>query len=245
MKKISSLLKTKATQLRNSGLSYNEIRSTIGVSKSTLSSWLKNIRLKPEYRKRLYTKQIEILSRGPKSQKERRIKEIEQIIKTAENEITHPISFEAFRFAGAALYWAEGSKGRMMEITNSDPDLILFIVRWIEKVFKISAKNLKARLNIYPQQSDLEIKKFWSEITNIPVENFGKSYVKPFSTGYRKNNLYYGTIRIEVPKSANMVHQVFGWTRGLLKDNSSKVLTVKKTWHHLIKTQRPVNLKIK
>src|SRR3989344_74475 len=103
-------LKNKATKLRKSGLSYNEIRKEIGVSKSSLSLWLKDVPLNPEHKKRLYTKQIEVLSRGPNSQRERRIKEIEGIIKEAKNEIKLPIPLETLRLMGAMLYWAEGRK---------------------------------------------------------------------------------------------------------------------------------------
>lgn len=60
-------LKSRAIQLRKRGLSYNEIKRNINVSKSTLSYWLKLIPLKPEHQKRLYTKQIRILSRGSQS----------------------------------------------------------------------------------------------------------------------------------------------------------------------------------
>jgi hypothetical protein len=232
----------KAIRLRKSGQSYNEIRKSVPVVKSTLSLWLKDIPLSPEHRKRLYTKQIEILSRGPKSQKERRAKEVETIIKNAEEEITIPLSFETYLLMGAALYWGEGSKGKMFEITNSDPHLILFIVRWIEKIFNIPAKNLKARLNIYPQQSEEKIKKFWSDLLGIPLRSFGKSYVKPVSKGYKKNNLYYGTVRIEMPKSVDNRHRTFGWLRAVLREIDPKIQTTQKKWSSLAKVKRPVNL---
>ncbi|HBT81714.1 hypothetical protein A3B26_02650 [Candidatus Giovannonibacteria bacterium RIFCSPLOWO2_01_FULL_48_47] len=204
--------------------------------------WLKGVKLKPEHRARLYTKQIQILSRGPQSQKERRAREIKEIVKEASNEIKLPLSSEAHRLIGVGLYWAEGSKGKMFQITNSDPYLILFMVRWIEKIFSISVETLRARLNIYPQQGDLKIKKFWSNLTGIPLKNFKKSYIKPLSTGYKKNNLYYGTIRIEVPKSANFVCKTFGWVQGLLADIKPQVDFVQKKWRHLSKVPRPVNL---
>lgn len=242
MEKNYTLLKAEAIKFRKDGLSYNKIKEKLNVSKSTLSYWLKNVHLKPEYRERLYTSRIRNLARGPQSQKERRLREIEKIIEAAEKEIKAPLSFEAYRLMGAALYWAEGSKGNTFEITNSDPYFILFIVRWVESIFKIPAKIFKARLNIYPQQNELKIKKFWSDLTSIPLKNFGKTYVKPLSTGYRKNNLYYGTIKIYVPKSTDRKHRVFGWISKTLKDIDPKVKFVEKKWHSLTKGSRPVNL---
>ena len=235
-------LKKVAIGLRKKGLSYKEIKEAISIPKSTLSYWLKYIRIKPQYKKRLYTKQIEYLSFGSKSQKERRKREVEKIMTLAIEEVKLPITFDAYRLMGAALYWAEGSKGGRIQITNSDPHFILFMTKWLEKVFKIPAGNLKAWLNIYPQQNDLEIKKFWSELTGIPLENFGKSYIKPLSSGYKKNNLYYGTIRVEVPKSTDMKHKIFGWIKAALLDIESETKLVQRNWQRLTGTLRPVNL---
>lgn len=246
MDKDYTVLKKKAIKLRKTGLSYGEIRKKIQVAKSTLSFWLRDILLKPEHRQRLYTKKIQILSLGPKSQKERRAKEVEKIIKEAESEIRKPLSFETQRMMGAALYWAEGNKTGLCEFANSDPHLVLFMVKWIDLVFNIRPHHLRARLNIYPQQSEKKIKKFWSDLTSIPLINFRKSFVKPFSSGYKKNNLYYGTIKVEIPKSVNLRYKIFGWISGVLKDIKPEVALTQKRWESLTKVNRPlpVNLKI-
>ena len=237
-----SQLKVKAKRLRRKGLSYGEIKKELNIAKSTLSLWLKTVPLTPKQKKRLYTKNILILSRGPQSQKERRIREITKIISNAEKEISLPLSSETFQLVGAFLYWAEGSKTSKFEITNSDPNLIFFMVRWFEKIFLVPSKNLKVNLNIYPQQNELEIKKFWSQLTGIPLENFGKSFIKPRSKGYKKNNLYYGTIKIRVPKGTNMRHRVFGWIKAILKDNAPRTELVQREWRSLKEVCRPVNI---
>jgi len=245
MDKDYTALKLKAIKLRKQGLSYNEIRNKIApaLSKSTLSLWLKSIKLKPEYQKRLYTKQIEILSRGSQSQKERRKREVEKIIEEAASEIQLPISSETYKLFGVALYWAEGNKTKSFEITNSDPYFIVFMVKWLNEVFGIKAETLRPRLNIYPQQNDAKIKKFWSQLTGIPLKNFGKSYVKPLSSGYKKNNLYYGTIKIYVPRGTDMRHKVFGWLRSILKDVDTKVKITERKWLSLTKGGRAINIK--
>lgn len=238
----SKHLKAKSIRLRKQGLSYNEIRRKVPVAKSTLSLWLKSIPLEARHKERLYTKQIAILALGPQSQKERRKREVEDIVRSAEQEITLPISLDAYRLMGASLYWAEGSKKSGFEITNSDPYFILFVVRWVEKIFHIPAQSLHARMNIYPQQNEDDMKKFWSDLTGIPIQNFGKSFVKPISKDYKKNNLYYGTIRIEVPKGTDMRYRVFGWIQKALKDLEPEVKSVKTKWTRLTEVVRPVNL---
>lgn len=232
----------RAIKLRRQGKSYKEIGAELGVSKGTLSLWLKGVPLCPELRARFYNARVLNITKGQYSQKERRRREIDEIIKNAKEEILFPISRQAYILFGAALYWGEGSKGNRFQVTNSDPRLILFMVYWIEKFLCIGRENFRAYLNIYPQQNESEIKKFWSNLTDIPLENFRKSYIKPISKGYKKNNLYYGTIRIEIPKSADIVHRVYGWTQAILERESKKAKYIEKRWIRLTKSVRPVNL---
>lgn len=232
----------KAIELRKKGLSYSEIRKEIPVAKSSLSLWLKNIPLSAEHRRRLYTKRVELLARGPNSQRERRKRELDKIIQGAREEIKLPISDEAFRLMGAALYWAEGSKYGKFELTNSDPKLVLFMVEWMERTFGVPRYTYRAGLNIYPQQNEKRVKAFWSQLTGIPTQNFQKTYVKPPSKGYKKNNLYYGTIKVLLPKGTDNRHRVFGWIAKVLSEVQTKVEITEKRWSSLKKTARPVNL---
>jgi hypothetical protein len=169
-------------------------------------------------------------------------KEVETIIANGKKEISSPLSQDARRLLGAALYWAEGSKAGAFSIANSDPILILFIVRWLTKEFDIQSRDLKAWLNIYPQQNDNDLKGFWSDLSGIPVSRFGKSYVKPLSKNYKKNNLYYGTIRIRVSKSTDLKHRVYGWLQGALEEYAPEYQATQKKWARLSDVEKPVNL---
>ncbi len=239
---MKTALRKRARELRRKGLSYKEIKEEVGIAKSTLSLWLKDILLAPEQRGRLYTKRIEVLCRGPKSQKERRAREVDSIIQGALREVKLPLSEEAYKLFGAALYWAEGNKGKSFEITNSDPYMIAFMVQWLKRVFNKNPSDLKARLNVYPQQDELALKIFWSELTGIPLANFGKSFVKPPSKNYKKNNLYYGTMRIYVCRGTDMKYTVYGWHKAVLQDLENTVRLVERKWISLKETRRPVNL---
>lgn len=238
----NKFLKIKAIKLRKKGLSYGEIKKSVKVAKSTLSLWLKDVPLTNKQKKKLYTNSILVLSKGPQSQRERRKREINKILEISGKEIQIPLTLETFRLFGAALYWAEGSKTNGLKITNSDPCLILFMVRWIEKIFNIPPKGLKAWLNIYPQQNDFKIKKFWSELTGIPVEKFGKSFIKPLNKNYKKNNLYYGTISIRVPKGTDIRYKIFGWIDAALKNINNDVKLTQKEWGELTEVSRAINL---
>jgi len=99
------------------------------------------------------------------------------------------------------------------------------MVSWFEKVFGIKPNSLKAWLNIYQQQDNEKIKKFWSDVTGIPIGNFGKSYIKPLNKDYKKNNL------------------INGWLQGFLQNFDPKVKILYKKWGKLKDTKRPINLR--
>ena len=89
---MKNVLKTKAIKLRKDGASYGEIKKKLGISKSTLSYWLKDVLLTEDQRKRFYTARVLSLSRGTQSQKERRLREIAEIVKNAKKEVSKDIS---------------------------------------------------------------------------------------------------------------------------------------------------------
>lgn len=237
-----SELKKQSIEMRKQGLSYGEIRRKLGVAKSTLSFWLRQIPLSEKDKLRLYDTRIRNMVAGPNSNRVRRESEIESIIQVASEEISHPISPDAHLLLGAALYWAEGTKSGAVSISNSDPVLIAFIVHWFSEVFSVSPKSFKAWLNIYPQQNDDDLKRFWADLTGIPLSQFGKTFVKPLSKGVKKNNLYYGTIKIRVPKSTNNKHKIFGWLQGALRGYHIKAATTQKKWIRLRAVDKPANL---
>ena len=74
-------------------------------------------------------------------------------------------------------------------------------------------------------------------------KNFGKSFVKPLSKNYKTNNLYYGTIRVTVPKSTDYRYRVFAWTQAVLKDIAPEINLSQRKWSKLRTVARPLNIK--
>lgn len=231
-------LREEAKELRTNGLSYREIGAILNIAKSTARLWTRDIVLKPEHQKRLYTKAIEALTNGPNSSRQRRRRAIEKINESAMAEIKFPLDHNVLKLLGAMLYWSEGDKTKHFGFANSDPLFVKFMVLWITEIFNVPPENLGAHLNIYAQQNDIEIKKFWSDITGIPIKNFGKTFVKPVSSGYKKNMLYYGTIRVRMPKGTDSMHRVFGWIKALLNYFNISPNSFETKWNAL-KTDYP------
>ncbi len=211
--------------LRHQGLSYKEIRQRIPftISKSTISDWCKDIELTSQQKDRLDKLFRDGSYRGrllgSKATQAKRTREIEEIKEKARLEISS-LSKNEFKLAGLMLYWAEGAKSRYIDITNSDPSLIRFMTDWLRIICKVPEKRFRASLHLHSGQNEKQIKAYWSKITNIPIHRFGKSYIKKEGSGYRKNRLYNGTIKIRVCDS-NLLHRVLGWIEGVIQKRAT------------------------
>ena len=202
----------KARLLRKRGLSYNQIRKQLGVSKSSVSLWCCDIELSRAQRQKLQQQWLAGPRLGGLANRVKREKEIIVVRNAAAHQIKN-LKFETFKVAGAALYWAEGAKTQGASISNSDPKTIEFMVRWFNKVLGISPMQLKAHLHIHYGNDDKKIKRYWSLLTGIPLRNFGKSFIKPKGMGHRTNILPRGviTVRIKGRGTGNIRHIILAW----------------------------------
>ncbi len=204
-----------AQKLRREGLSYKEILEQVPVSKSTISLWCRDIELTLEQKERLKAKRGSL--RGAKVQQARRIVETKRIKAEARAELKSLTDYE-FKIAGIMLYWGEGNKTHNVGISNSDPGLIKFMMRWFRDICHVPESKFRAQVNIHSGQNELGIKQFWSEITGIPLSQFRKTYVKEEGTGHRKNILYNGTLRVVIC-DVRLLRKILGWIEYFGMDN--------------------------
>ncbi|MBI4086291.1 MAG: hypothetical protein HY433_03590 [Candidatus Liptonbacteria bacterium] len=202
----------KARLLRRRGLSYNEIKAKLGVSKSSVSLWCRDIKLSNKQNARLRDRSAAVFKLGAIANHEKRKKEIFAIKEIGGKEITI-LNRDAFKMLGAILYWCEGTKNQNTAVVNSDPRIIEFAVAWFKEICGVPPSQLKAYLHIHYGNDEKKIIKFWSQLTNIPLKNFGKTFIKPKGTGHRTNILPNGIIRIGVtgPGTSDLRHKIFSW----------------------------------
>lgn len=210
-------LMQEAVEFRKQGKSYSEIKKEIGVSKSTLSTWLRNIELTEIQQKGLIKKRSD--AARIKAAQVLRAKRISRSIEAvsegwnnASKEIKNPLFI-----LGTALYWAEGGKtAEKISFSNSDPLMIKLIMKWLQEYCAVPISKIKAQLHIHTLHSKKNTEQYWSKITHIPLSQFTKTYIKKTSLGYRKNKLYRGTIVIRV-HSSKLFRNYIGWRLGLLE----------------------------
>lgn len=123
-------------------------------------------------------------------------------------------SDQGFLRAGVALYWAEGSKAENTALifVNSDPNMILFMFKWFQKVGEVSIEDFKPQVFInavHAYRID-DVLRFWSNLLDLPVSSFLKTY---FSKAvqkkvYENHDRYYGILRLRIRKGTFLKYKI-------------------------------------
>ncbi len=223
------LLKEGAIKLRKRGLSYNEILQKVPVSKSTISLWCRYVKLTPEQIRNLKSGRItKNALRGVRAIQNmfwgRRCDAFLSGANAFKNK--NSVNKNSRFIAGLMLYWAEGNKKSKAAIANSDPRIIKFMASWFKEFFDIDPTYIKIHLHLHSGQDENRIKLYWSSLTNVPLENFGKSFIKPEGSGYRKNILYNGTVKMAVRKTGStyLLFKILGAINGFLSQTIKETI---------------------
>ena len=221
-------LKQKAIKLRKQGKSYLQIQKIIHVSKSTLSLWLRSIKLSDELTQKIYTrgkqKSIEALVKRNKEQTKNARDKALKIRDTFAQEIRGINKKELFYF-GLALYLGEGYKRgsegaawKCVDVANSDPDVIRIMMRFFRECCGVDDKSFRLYLSLHDRKDEQLAIDYWIRQTGLKKENFIKtSFAQAFSTKYKyPRRLVYGTVHIRV-YNTDLFHQIIGWIDGIRK----------------------------
>jgi transcriptional regulator with XRE-family HTH domain len=159
-----------ARQLRRAGLPLAEIASRLGVSKSSVSLWVREVSFDPLPRPPRGRR------RAPNALQRRRQAEIERLVEEGRERIGR-LSEREFLVAGVALYAGEGTKrDDAVRFANSDPRMIFLFCCWLRRFFEIDESRLRVRLYLHEGLDLAATIAYWSSVTGIPPAQFGKPY---------------------------------------------------------------------
>lgn len=215
-------VRAQAVAMRKEGRSYREIREVIGVSKSTLSLWLRDVPLTEEQQLALALRSPASATRRAKAIRASAAQRRARIQAEARSQITNLSESELF-VAGVVAYWAEGSKnkpwrtGARVSFLNSDPAMILLFLRWLVLV-GVDADRLQFRLNIHESADVAAAEEFWAEVVGVPVHAFDRTTLKrhnPRTVRKNVNAEYHGCLCVSVRRSTNLNVQIAGWFEGI------------------------------
>lgn len=216
-------IKEKAIALRKKGYSYGMILDEIDVSKSTLSSWFKDIPFIPN--KEFITRVKRGFFKSGQIRHNQRVASIKKIKSLAKVELGK-ISERDLWMLGIGLYIGEGSKAyEMIRVINSDPKVIKLAIKWFINICDLKIENVGITLHLYPDNDIKKCVQYWSKATNIPEQQFRKTQVdRRINKSIKKNRMLpYGTAHVSIVSNGNsdfgvnLHRRIMGWIENSLR----------------------------
>jgi transcriptional regulator with XRE-family HTH domain len=214
-------VRARARELREKGLDLEEIAAELGVSKGSVSMWVRDMPRPPhlsyeESRKR----SAEGVRRywaveGPVREAAR-----EAVIADAAAQIGE-LSDREILIAGAIAYWCEGAKSKPhrrsdhVGFINSDPGLIRFFLRFLA-IVGIEQERVTYRVYIHENADAGAAEYYWREVTGAKSEQFKRAVLKRHNPKTVRKNVgddYHGCLVINVARSAELYQRIAGWAQ--------------------------------
>jgi hypothetical protein len=207
--------RTEARRLRTEqGLALRAIAERLGVSKASVSVWVRDIALTPEQEAELLAKNPvrngQLLGMRVRSERCR-----EQRIAAQQHGRELAGRGDPEHIAGCMLYWAEGSKTRnAAQLVNADADLIGKFLAFLRSCYDVADDRIAFSVNCFLGNGLTldEIQQWWLTRLGLPATCLRKAVVnRPSSASMlRKGHvLPYGTARITV-HSTFIVQSIYG-----------------------------------
>jgi hypothetical protein len=216
-----------AIQLRKKGNSYSQIKEILKIPKSTLSYWLRDLKISEDAQEKImqrsHNASIAGLLKRNKNQTILAKQRADEIRAQAKGETRELLDNPLF-ISGVSLYWAEGykkgaygSKWKGVDFANSDPETIKLMMKFFKKICGVKTEKFRIQLMVH---HNVNIKKalcHWSKITKLSRCQFMKvsRVISKSSKGKRnRNSLIYGTVHIRIC-DVKLFFRIIGWIDGL------------------------------
>ncbi|MBI5003847.1 hypothetical protein HZC00_02025 [Candidatus Kaiserbacteria bacterium] len=214
------LEKIEARRLRKQGKSIKEIERLIGVRRSSVSVWVRDISLTAAQKKRLAGRghSLEVSEKRRQSRLSNETKVRMEFLHEGLRDIEVMREIDLFAL-GMGLYWGEGSKTNRgaIELSNTDPRIIQIYVMFLTKVCGFSMEKLHAHIGLHSHLSITKAEHYWSRISGIPLSQFQKTSIQHSISGRgERDHLPFGTFSVGVYDTAARL-RLEGWTQGIYK----------------------------
>ena len=195
---MNSQLREQAVNLRlTERFSYSAIVKKLGVPKSTLSYWLRDMPLNEEeileLRRKGWSKGEASRERFRKTMREKRELKDQEIYQGYLEEFKH-LPHTTLFIAGIVLYVAEGTKNGKgaLALANTDPRVVKFFIRWLNEFFMVPREQIKIGLHLYENMDVEKEKGFWKNELRLDEDQI----YKPWLTKLKKSSFsYHGSYR--------------------------------------------------
>jgi AcrR family transcriptional regulator len=200
-----------ARRLRRTGLPLAEIAARVGVSKSSVSLWVRDVEFDAPV-----VRTVRGRRRQPNALQRRRQAEIDRLLEEGRARVGR-LSEREFLVAGVALY-AGGAKGDgRIRFVNSDPRMVVFFCAWLRRFYEIDESRLRLALYLHQGLDLSAAMAFWSACTGIPESQFTKPYRAVPDQSIRRTKHVHGCITVGYSCSATH-RSIMGLVGALLGD---------------------------
>ena len=159
----------RARELRAQSWTLQEICAELGVSKSSVSVWVRDVEFVPRPRSTARR-------RGPNALQRRKQEEIDALLDEGRRRIG-TLSERDLLIAGAALRAGEGAKtDGSVVFANSDPRMVCLFCEWLRRFFEIDEARMRVRLYLHEGLDLTAATSFWSSLTGVPQSQFIQPY---------------------------------------------------------------------
>lgn len=197
-------LKTKAEGLRKRGFTYSEISKQLGgIPKTTLSTWLSELKLSDAALNELSRKRTVIFQSNHRHASEaKKRKRAEYFVGIEERNLLNiqiGLDPDFCKISLAMLYLGEGKKqSGSISFGNSNEAIIKLFLGFLRRAYPVDESKFRVTVQCRADQNIPELETYWQSVTKIPFDQFYKSRVDSRTIGIiSKKPEYKGVCRID------------------------------------------------
>lgn len=197
-------------------LPLNVIAKRLGVAKSTVSLWVRDLSLPPEVAKQL--NMVGVIKGAKIRHDDARAIRIQY--QQAGQKMAKKYRNDPFFMTGCMMHWAEGAKDKnMVSISNTDSHFLRLWWKFIQQFFDIHPTDIALVIHCYLNngKTKRQIESYWLKQLSLPRSCLRKTTVVTshrFSTGAKKNRHPYGVAYLKLG-STEVIQNIWGAIKSL------------------------------
>ncbi|MCQ4042227.1 hypothetical protein ACFOSC_24375 [Streptantibioticus rubrisoli] len=220
-------LQVRARELRLAGKTYDEIVAELGVSKSSVSLWVRDLpkpQPSPERMRRMREARWE-----PHRRKMAFLREQTKAAAVAE---TRQMTDRDLFIAGVALYWSEGCKSKPHSLRetvifcNQDPGVIRVFLAWLA-LLGVEPDRIQYRVMIHETADVAGAEGYWADLVGVDVSALQRTTLKKHNPKTVRKNVgegYHGCLVVRVRRGADLYRRIEGWWYGIVLGSERREL---------------------
>lgn len=202
--------------MRKRGVSIGKVERRLGISRSTLSSWFKNIELTSAQKKKLLQDWRNGLVKARKgavrwhnAQKEERLKEAER----QASSVIKRVDFQnpdVLELALAMLYLGEGTKKKIeTSLGSSDPLILQFFLGALKRIYNVNIEKVGCQLYLRADQDPQAMRRYWAKQLGLSVTSFKQVSIDKRTVGISTYSNYKGVCSVRCGGAATQRRLIF------------------------------------